>query len=188
MKKHLTADEILQLIEPTDVNTRFVLHDQAPVKEMILALGKTRSIKARYLLCTVLGDRHAKSAVPILIQQLNDPDLNVRVYSVEALGKIGDPIAGPVLLAMFNKEQPRALRSTLAVVMGPIHYQPAVPRLIQALVDDDSGVRGSAAWSLGLLLASESIPALRQAASIEKSDWAKNHMNDALTKIIQATK
>jgi HEAT repeat protein len=189
MKKHLTADEILHLIESTDGTvSRFKLEDEALVKELILALEKTDSTPARHLLCTVLGDRHAKSAIPILIQQLNDPDLNVRIYSVEALGKMGDPIAGPVLLDMFNKEQPRALRSTLAVVMGPIHYQPAVPRLIQALADEASGVRGCAAWSLGLLLASESIHALQHAASVEKDGWAKNHMIDALAKMGQANK
>jgi HEAT repeat protein len=81
MKKHLSADEILELIELTDVNTRFKLRREAPIKEMILALEKTKSTQARKLLCTVLGDRQAKSAVPILIQHLNDSDLNVRCYS-----------------------------------------------------------------------------------------------------------
>jgi len=174
MKKHLTADEILQLIESTDGTvSRFVLQDQALVKEMILALEKTKSTPARWLLCTVLGDRHAKSAVRVLIRHLADSDLTVRCYSAESLGKIGDPKAGPALLALFKKKQPRALRSTLAVVMGPIHYQPAVPRLIRALADEDGGVRGCAAWSLGLLLAPESVPALKQALAVETHHWAK---------------
>jgi HEAT repeat protein len=183
MKKHLSADEILELIELTDVNTRFKLRREAPIKEMILALEKTKSTQARKLLCTVLGDRQAKSAVPILIQHLNDSDLNVRCYSAESLGKIGDPKAGPALLGLFKKKQPRALRSTLAVVMGPIHYQPAVPRLIRALADKDVGVRGCAAWSLGLLLPRESTPALKKALATETQQWAKNHMQDALDKI-----
>ncbi len=189
MKKHLKAAEILELIESADGTvSRFILQDEALITEMILALEKTESTPARWLLCTVLGDRHAKSAVPILIRHLADPNLTVRCYSAEALGKIGDPKAGPALLALFKKKQPLALRSTLAVVIGPIHYQPAVPRLLGALKDEDGGVRGCAAWSLGLLLAPESIPALQQALAVETQNWAKNHMRDTLDKIAQAQK
>jgi HEAT repeat protein len=184
MKKHLTAEEILQLFKPPYAYfPQFILRKEASVKEMILALEKTEILRARRTICAVLGDRHAKSAIPILIHHLADADLTVRCYSAESLGKIGDPIAGPALLALFKKKQPRALRSTLAVVMGPIHYQPAVPRLIRALADEDGGVRGCAAWSLGLLLAPESIPALQKALAIETQHWAKNHMQDALNKI-----
>lgn len=118
MKKHLTAEAILERIETGDVNTRYRLREEAPVKQMILALEQANSTKARMLLCTILGDVHAKSAGPILIRHLTDPDLNVRIYSAEALGKIGDPKAGPVLLALFNEEQPSSLRSTLAVAWG----------------------------------------------------------------------
>src|SRR4051812_13510953 len=168
MKKHLKAAEILQLFKPPYAYfPQFILRKEASVKEMILALGKTEILRARRTICAVLGDRHAKSAVPILIHHLADTDLTVRCYSAESLGKIGDPKAGPALLALFNKKQPRALRSTLAVVMGPIHYQPAVPRLIHTLADKDAGVRGCAAWSLGLLLPPESIPALQKALAIE---------------------
>lgn len=70
--------------------------------------------------------------------------------------------------------------------MGPIHYQPAVPRLIPALKDEHPGTRGGAAWSLGLLLPPESIPALEQALTVEENSWAKNHMNDTLIAIAKS--
>jgi len=189
MKKHLLADEILQLFEPPGVDfPQFILRKEASVKQMILALEKTNSIKARRTICAVLGDRHAKFAVPILTRHLADTDLTVRCYAAEALGKIGDPDAGPALLALFKKKQPRALRSTLAVVMGSIHYQSAVPTLIRALADEDDSVRGCAAWSLGLLLPAESVPALLQALAVETSSWAKERIQGALDKISQIRK
>ncbi|MBA3872703.1 MAG: HEAT repeat domain-containing protein [Anaerolineae bacterium] len=189
MKKHLTADKILQLFEPPYAYfPQFILRKQASVKEMILALEKTDSLRARRTICAVLGDRHAKSAVDILVRHLADSDLTVRIYSAESLGKIGDAKAGPALLALFNEKQPHSFSSTLALAMGPIHYQPALPRLIRALTDDNDSVRGCAAWSLGLLLAPESIPALEQALKAEKDSWAKSQIQNALDTITKSLK
>lgn len=185
--QHLKADDIIRLIEAPDGGfSRYALRKEASIRELILALEQTESVKVRWIITTVLGDRRAKTAIPILIRHLDDSDLDVRIYAAESLGKICDPKAGPALLALFqNRAEPPELRTTLAVALGGIHYQPAVPLLVEALSSEHGNLRGCAAWSLGELQAQEAVSALRKALPLETNQWSKNHMKTALARITE---
>ncbi len=57
---------------------------------LIQALNKSKSGYIRAQAAQSLGRLKSKNAVDSLIKTLNDPEWSVRLYSAEALGKIGD--------------------------------------------------------------------------------------------------
>lgn len=112
-------------------------------------------------------------ALPALIQALDNESSLVRGTAAYALGGIGEPAKGavPALADALRDERTEgtytvSFRAAVALVkIG----QPAVPALIQALVDPSSLARANAAYALGEVgyasggigeLAEEALPAL----------------------------
>jgi len=125
-----------------------------------------------------------------LLDDLRDPDRNVRASAALSLGKIGDPAdAGTLVEALatepdfFNREYltwslvrvaeaatPLLIamlndarvqaRHGAAHTLGKIADPRAIPALIAALQDDDTCVVSKAAFSLGAINAVEAAPAL----------------------------
>jgi HEAT repeat protein len=51
-----------------------------------------------------IGTLRIKSAVPMLIRLLKDPNLRIRCFSASALGKLGDKKALPALRSLSKKK------------------------------------------------------------------------------------
>ncbi|MDD5371050.1 MAG: HEAT repeat domain-containing protein [Anaerolineaceae bacterium] len=181
-KSFLTADEInRQLEEPTD-DRRPLKHQikrEAKIKDLIQALMISKSSLSRRILCDILGDRHAKSAIPILIKCLDDDDWKVRSDAAEALSKIGSSKAGESLLEHLKKDPLPAY----VFALGSVGYRDAIPFLESMLESDSNTIRGGAAWSLGVLRALEAKGVLLKALLNENDGWVLNHINNAINQL-----
>ncbi len=157
------ADALSPLIDATDASVASAAID---------ALGKTGSAAAAALLVArlksadfpdarkstvilALGELKDKQAVEALMEiaKGQDQDKVRRLYAADALGKIGDPRALPVLKAMYD--EPDALvRLYSASALARFGLDSVFPVLIQALRDEDWKVREQAAKALARPLAS----------------------------------
>jgi HEAT repeat protein len=68
-------------------------------------LFKDVDTDVRMFAANLLGDIRDASALPTLIQSMDDSDANVRIASAEAMGKIGDEEALPALEKALDDEQ-----------------------------------------------------------------------------------
>jgi HEAT repeat protein len=184
--KNLKASEIINLLGNLDEHEYYRecrVQRVATVKELIIALRTSTDPNVRRILCDMLGDRRAKTAVPTLIECLKDPSASVRAAAADSLGKIGSPSAGESLLVHFKQEKQEDARTMLAAALGAVGHRPAIPFLIEALSDPHRSLRGAAAWSLGVLRAEESVDALRSALAKETDSYPIARMEEALTLI-----
>lgn len=201
--KHLTSTEIVQLLTalterdvlqmqeyfdqthklPQDhgylVNKR--IRKEASVKALIAALHQSTNSSVREILCDLLGELHAKTAVSALIACLEDSSAHVRSAASDALAKIRSPQAGEALMKrMVAAETDIEEQRMVAVALGAVGHRPAVPLLIKTLSSVDPSLRGSAAWSLGALQAREALDALEQAYEREQETYPRERMQVAL--------
>lgn len=132
------------------------------------------------LILEILYRARLPESVPLLIQQAASPRPRIRALAAEALGAIGDPAAGPVLLDLLGNQEPVSVRDTAALSLGLIGYAAAKPRLLQALTDPAPTVRRCAAQALRLLGGSEVANQLRAAASSEQNHRVRREIEAAL--------
>ena len=115
----------------------------------LIAALKDENEHVRDSAADVLGDigPEAKAAVPALIEALKDKVEGDRWSAAAALGRIG-PEAVPALIAAL-KDENEHVRDSAADVLGDIgpEAKAAVPALIEAIKDDD--IRWSAENALG---------------------------------------
>lgn len=76
----------------------------APFLVDVLQKRRTRGVDARAAAAQLLGRVRAKSAVPALLEAINQDEPNVRWDAIKALGDIGDPQAVPHLIRLLNDE------------------------------------------------------------------------------------
>jgi HEAT repeat protein len=206
--KHLNALEIIQLLSsPTKIDSiriqeyfdrtgklppdhgyivKSQIRKEASIRELIAALHQTTNSHVREVLCDLLGELQAKTAFPVLITCLEDSAAGVRSSAADALAKIGNPLAGEALMKRFaGIETEIEVQRMIAVALGAVGYRPAIPLLIKALVSIDPDLRGSAAWSLGVLKSLEAANSLEQALSHEKELYPRERMKIALDTIQQ---
>ncbi len=185
--KHMKVVELIHVLEVSPDQGYLVkshLCDKASVKELIAALQTSTTAYIREILCNVLADRYAETAVPALIKCLDDPFSGVRSAAADALATIRSPLAGEALMKHFSEqEKDMEVRRMLAVALGAVNYHPAIPVLIGALSASDASLRGSVAWSLGVLHAKEAINSLENALIYEKNSYASTSMIEALNAI-----
>lgn len=178
----LMAPEIIALLEePTDDRRplKRKLRYEARVKELIKALQLSRLELTRCILCDILADRRAKTAIDALVECLDDPSVDVRNYAAEALAKIGSQKSGKALLEHFMKDH----QVWYAIALGAIKYKPSIPYLIDALRSPVPKVRGGAAWSLGYLNVEEAHDALEQALILETDGYSISRIKGALEEL-----
>ena len=181
MKKTYSPDFIIHLLEePTD-DRRILKHQlkrEAYLRDLVQALKISRKPLTRRILCDIIGYRHrfAKSAVPILLECLEDPNWEVRTDATDALCRIGDPRVGQTLLEHFKTDPLPAY----AFGLGSIKYKEAIPDLIRALLNDSATIRGASAWSLGVMHAMEAKNSIKEALQNENDEWAINKMKTAI--------
>jgi len=97
-----------------------------------------------------IGDM-GKAAIPALACVLRGDDINMRKSAVEALGRIGDASAVPLLVECLKDED---MRRNAAWALGKIAEKggdcsAAIPALIECLKDENAHVRAYAAVALG---------------------------------------
>jgi HEAT repeat protein len=167
----LKADGIIELLEePTEHRypVKLRITQEAEGNEIIKALERASEPLTRQILCDILGDRFERSAVLILLECLQDSSIGIRGSAADALGLIGDHAAGPSLAVQYEaEEQGSVVRHLLSSALGAVAYRPAIPLLLEALQDKDSVLRGSAAWSLGMMPAPETREAIESALQVE---------------------
>lgn len=115
--KDMTVDEILSLLKydaQQGLQKRERVRKGARIKELITALQTTTDPYVRRMLCDMMGDRWAKTAVPSLIECLNDPSADVRYSAADALEDIGSPAASESMLFHFMHEKDASVRGMLA--------------------------------------------------------------------------
>ena len=83
--------------------------------ELIADLSSTDP-RLRDFSVRVLADRKNAAAVPALIERLKDPDREVAMKAVGALGSIGDPRAVPALIEMSQTKDPQFVVALVDVV------------------------------------------------------------------------
>ena len=129
-----------------------------------------------------------------LIKKLQDQNVNVRMNTVRALGKIGTPEAIkavedaiPFLIQQLQSDQDKWVRMLAAMALSAVGEgtKDAVPALIQALQDQDVSVRYYAAYALGKIGqdAKDAVPALIQALQNDHNIRGRDSATIALEKI-----
>lgn len=109
-----------------------------------------------------------ETAVKPLIEALAISKGQYSLPLMEALGKIGDPLA-IYALATKLKDKDSQVRSTAALAIGKIKHPKAVKALTQALKDKNFVVRRNAARALGEIKNREAVGALIKA--LGDKDW-----------------
>lgn len=200
--KSFQATDVLRLLEPpterdlAEVNAYFQqtgqlhpkhgylikrqLQAHATVRTLVLSLQQCSHPRACRILCELLGQRRAKSAIPSLIACLTHTDAEVRYEAADALAKIRQPATGPVLTQHLSSESDVHVQAMLLLAIGAVGYRPAIPRLIDTLSAPEAQVRGSAAWSLGALRAWEACAALENALKYETEVFTRERIEHAL--------
>jgi HEAT repeat protein len=104
----------------------------------------------------------AASAVPVLVNALDDADVNTQVAAARTLGQIGVAALPGLLEALRKPERLVRREATWALVRMGSAGKKTVPALAEALKDSDLRVRLGAAQALGAIgpKASAAIPSL----------------------------
>ena len=132
------------------------------VKEpkMLAAIAATEGLDGptEALLITALADTREMTLVPVLVEMMNNPDNDVRLAAIAALGKLGGPLAlMPVAsLAGFGEEPASsAARAALRVMPGISGEVPAwidaAPEPVQLELVRAAGVRRDAVAAPALI-------------------------------------
>lgn len=146
-------------------NERYVKNLQSDnpllIQEAVYYLGKEKDINAvpplidlikatgsetiRKDAIRALGDIKADAAVDVLIDELKNPDEQVKIVTVEALGKIREVRAVPPLIQILPDP---SVCLTAIWALGNIGDKAAVDSLSSLLQDEDVFVRFNASQSL----------------------------------------
>ncbi len=108
------------------------------------------------------------SAVPVLIDALEDEDWRIRLYAVEALGQIGNNEILPALSVALRDPEWK-VRWRAADLLGKLGKEGVVPDLLSLLRDDNKDVRISVAWALGRIGCDSAVPGLLR--MLQDRDW-----------------
>jgi HEAT repeat protein len=165
----------------------YAIQQDARIRDVIsaLRLHPARDF-VRGELCYILGSRQARSAVPVLLETLDDESAYVREQAADALGKIASPAAGPALFQILTRGDPRDSFMWLMSATAASGYRPVLPILLRNLTHSNEHMRAAAAWSLGRLRAIEAEAPLRMALEKEDYERGRENMNEALALIREA--
>lgn len=148
--------------------------DEKVIKALIRAFKDVEDV--RFHVARNLG-RFDGSAVPFLIETLQDSDEDMRRDAAWMLGNIGDERAIPPLTEAL-KDPDEEVRFHVARNLGKFKER-AVPFLLDALKNSDEHVRRYAAWILGVIGDKRAIPALENALN-DPSDYVHKGAEQAL--------
>jgi len=103
----------------------------------------------RAVAADIAGLDGAVAAVPALLRRLQtDEEIEVRIRTARALGRIGSPAGLDALLAATDGARRTALRTVAVKALGDLGSPRAVPRLVELLEDPAHRIAGNAATAL----------------------------------------
>ena len=108
------------------------------VKHVIELLEDQSEIVRRYAVEVLLKLKDKRGLKPLAKAAMSDPDWWVRERAVEALGEMGDPSVGPVLLQILADPD---YQWVCAVALGKLKVAEAVPKLGQLLNHGETDFR-----------------------------------------------
>ena len=114
----------------------------------------------RYL-ALVLGYTQDPEAVPLLVDALESPDPETRIYTLWALGTVGAPEARMPLERSLQDPDP-GIRKTAAFALGELGDPKAVAALTPLLEDSIADVRWNAALSVSRLGSTSGVDVLHE--------------------------
>jgi HEAT repeat protein len=141
------------------------------VVDELIAEFSDLNLPAKLAALDIIGRIRSLDAVPWLRERLHDPEPDVRARTCHALGQIGEPGSGSVLLETLNDAE-WPVRAMAAKALGKIGHRDAIPTLCGALRDHEWWVRANAAESLRMM-APEGIAALEE--MLEDDDVFASH-------------
>ena len=147
------------------LHTTEAIPQMAAMLEEYMVAPHQRDIPTVKTLVVALGKLKAKAAVPVLIRVVRGY-VGVRSLAAKALGKIGDPQAGPVLQAALE-DRSANLRLAALKSLGRLKYRPAAPTVRKYLSSPDPRMRRTATLAIGYL---EDATAVDQLLSIARED------------------
>ncbi|MBN1384660.1 MAG: HEAT repeat domain-containing protein [Elusimicrobia bacterium] len=172
MREQSATDKIISLLDDKEPQVRqsacvalgYIGNPKAK-PELVKRVTKDSSDSVRTQAILILGNMRAEESVDTLIDVLEDKNLDVRLLSVQALGKIEDQKASPAVKKClmnaisemkgetdnFRLGQYRRLISESAKTLGNLKDTSAEGELKELLDNDDSSIKLSAASALGQL-------------------------------------
>ncbi len=132
-----------------------------------------------------LGRAGDPSAVPALVEALEDPESSVRREATKALGAVKDALAVAALVAALG-DRDMNVRFYAAHALGEIKNPKAAEALLRALQDPEWCVRDQAAWALREIGDPKVVGPLAAALQDQKADvahvvWLLRHVGGAQT-------
>jgi HEAT repeat protein len=128
--------------------------------------AKTDDSRVREYLALVLGSLQEKSAIPALIDAVQDSSINVKVNSLWALGNIEDQAGGPAALKALSDPDPGV--ELMAVgALNAIRYAPAKLSLEGNLENPSQPMRYNSAVALARLGDDKAVPVLLEMMNLK---------------------
>ncbi len=150
-------------VEGMNADVRFV------AKQMIEACQDEADTKVRWE-CQRRLVKIGKASVPVLISLLTHPLVDVRLLSVDALGKIGDLSAAPALERTLESDPNHDVQGVAAEALGRLRDNRNLAPLLRALNTGSTGKRMDAVRAVARLGSPQSVPNLmRVAAELDAS-------------------
>lgn len=116
------------------------------VAEALVAALSDENPELRVKALTALAEQEELSAVPAVALALEDPDLRVQVAAAECLGRLGDPVGAPALLAYVSSTSTPPLNAVWA--LGQIGDASAIPVLSKLQGSPDEHLAWNATQAL----------------------------------------
>jgi beta-lactamase regulating signal transducer with metallopeptidase domain len=116
-----------------------------------------------------ISDATREQVAKALLNALKDENAEVREQAMQALAKMGSPLAFEPMVAAL-KDSSAQVRHQAAFNLGQLGDPRAIPPLTAALKDADADVRQQSVFALGQLHAKEAVPALTAALKDENAD------------------
>lgn len=128
--------------------------------------GKKDDPRLRQYLALVLGHLKVASAVSALADGVGDDSQDVKIYSLWALGNIGDPAGGEAALGALAVNDP-AVECMAAGALGSMRYAPAKYPLEKKLESDNDDLRYDSAVALARLKDEKAVPVLMEMLTLK---------------------
>ncbi len=150
-----------RVAELTPLQAQTQLPDIVPALADRLQRARTDD-EAKHIL-QLLGGLGQTSVAPVLLESLASPRPPVRRAAAVAIGRLELLEAQPQLVQAALEDKHAMVRRAAVVALGKLKDRMALPTLLQAVEDKDTGTAQSACVALGKLRDPEALPALEQA-------------------------
>jgi HEAT repeat protein len=112
---------------------------------------KSDDVQERLEAIQILGDIDDPKAVEYLVAAANDPEMSVRIKSIDTLGHLKAKEATPLLIQqLFMRDTDLGTKQRILATLGKIGDQRATKPIVDFMSRDlDPAVRGNAIFALG---------------------------------------